>query len=1383
MLLSNRRCLIFYTFVVFLSLVLLDVWLLSHAGICAEKKRYVIRLKGKALADYPEFYDYAAKKRRQVSSGLKKVSLKSSDAGLADSLPDTLSSELTLMRRQQNNLKQKISSLMISEASSGKVSLKADVSGTALTDAEFIRENSILSNSIVVNADESIIQKLSGLEEVDEIYEDKRVKFFLDESVPLINADKVRAYTDSNGLSITGKGIRVAVIDTGVDYTHDALGKGFGTGFKVVSGYDYVNYDGDPRDDNGHGTHVAGIIAANGSTVSGVAPEASIIALKVLDRYGSGYSSDVVSALEDSINMGAHVANISLGTMDDKALTEAALKAITQGMLVCAAAGNEGPTPYTINSPGDGEAVLCVAATNKSNDMWYASSVGPTSAGLLKPDIAAPGESIYSTYRYNGYRYMSGTSMATPHVTGAVALMLQFDPTLTPGQIKQRFTDNAVNLGFSHYRQGYGLLDVRAALLNGGVALPPEIEITAPISADDKSDLYPSRYMIKWTDKDDDSSASISLYYDTDNTGFDGQLISQGISEDSSDNYYIWDTTSITEGKYYIYAVISDGINSEVKKYSTGMVNVLHSPGITMIEPASSGVIVEDRVNVFWQDFDDDDNAVIEIYYDDNKSGLDGTLIAGNIQEDEDSNFISVDVTSFERGKFFYFYAKISDSKTESYSYSPGYFIRDSAPSAAFESLSAGLYLVKNDQAELKISLSDPEEFPQVNIYYDTDNSGNDGTLIVGGLTYTADSPADGGIISYTWDMSDIQAGQYYVYIRVSDGVNDPVFLYSEAVFLKNLPPEFSFNVLAGAGDTASDEYEITFTLADNDSDAYGRIYYDNDSSNGNGIFIRNIDESMTSFKWDVSNVASGSYWLYSEVMDEYNEMERVYTQNPLVIDHRPGISFVYPQTPPVIADSVLPVQFTVNDESAVTVIFGLSQNPDYTGITYLPAVHNAEPGVLQDISISLGALERGKYYIYCKVIDAAQNEIEELYSLPVFIEINGSVKNVRAYNLGPSSLDISFDSDLNLVSTVTVIPYIVETASAQLIFGTTVELSAPVVVNNKYVYSVSNLVFPTGDFSKKGIKYKITRSNNNVSEIFPAKGYSEVVLPSAQPSDSNISKVEANNYTDSAGFVFIKVKNMPELSIRSNSLGANNTVELPLSGFYDSSMQEYIPKSGDIIQIEICGSNGKAYYEVTLGETNEVISFNVNQLPGDFYFRLQYNAGWNLLHVPIIPDPAVSSKDILEKTGAYFIARWNSEYQQYESTLMDEGVIMGQTFEIKPGTGFFLKAPIAGEVELKGKYSAEISTIQLFRGFSLFGFSYGYDQFLDKEAQTSIESVLSDSSETLGVYRWNNSASAYDYRIKAEDNVYLGTDFNPSYTEGLFIKSKSSNYIIDYKD
>jgi len=217
----------------------------------------------------------------------------------------------------------------------------------------------------------------------------------------------------------TGRGITVAVIDTGIDARHPDLAANMAGGINFVRRS--ASKGADPNawaDDNGHGTHVAGIIAAlnNSIGVVGVAPDAHLYAIKVLNRSGSGYVSDIITGLQWCLVTGVQVANMSLSTNTDvPSLHDACDLAASGGVILVAAAGNDGAA---VDYPAAYPSVIAVGATDRTDARASWSSFGP------ELDLAAPGVSIKSTWKDSGYAWASGTSMAAPHVAGTLALAL-----------------------------------------------------------------------------------------------------------------------------------------------------------------------------------------------------------------------------------------------------------------------------------------------------------------------------------------------------------------------------------------------------------------------------------------------------------------------------------------------------------------------------------------------------------------------------------------------------------------------------------------------------------------------------------------------------------------------------------------------------------------------------------------------------------------------------------------------------------------------------------------------------------------------------------------------------------------------------------------------
>ncbi|MGI2909450.1 S8 family peptidase [Tolypothrix sp. VBCCA 56010] len=258
----------------------------------------------------------------------------------------------------------------------------------------------------------------------------------------------------------SGKNVVVAVVDTGVDYTHADLndniwfnsGEIFGNGIDDdrngyvddVIGWNFVNNNNNPMDYNEHGTHVAGIIAAenNGSGINGVAYNAKIMPIRVLDEKGSGSFDNIARGIVYAADNGADVINLSLGGGYSSTLEQAIKYATQKGAVVVMAAGNEGaykPTNPAALATNYGIAVGAIDYYGYVTDF---SNWAGSNSNLNY--VVAPGDDIYSTVPGNDYKFLDGTSMATPYVCGVAALMLSANPYLTPNQVRQIIAGTAI---------------------------------------------------------------------------------------------------------------------------------------------------------------------------------------------------------------------------------------------------------------------------------------------------------------------------------------------------------------------------------------------------------------------------------------------------------------------------------------------------------------------------------------------------------------------------------------------------------------------------------------------------------------------------------------------------------------------------------------------------------------------------------------------------------------------------------------------------------------------------------------------------------------------------------------------------------------------------
>ncbi|RMB08308.1 S8 family serine peptidase, partial [Haloplanus aerogenes] len=303
--------------------------------------------------------------------------------------------------------------------------------------------------------------------------------------VDRIDADVVH----DNGT--TGDGAHVAIIDTGIDSDHPDLDDNLGSGKAYVEAG--MNADGSScsgngntyhepwDDDNDHGTHCAGTAAGvdNSEGVVGVAPGVTLHAVKALGCDGMGYLSDIAAGVEYTANQGWDVASMSLGSSSDySTLKDACQYAADQGVLVVAAAGNDGPCSDCVSYPAKYSSVVAVSATDSSDDLASFSSTGP------EIDIAAPGSSIRSTIP-GGYAYYSGTSMACPHVSGVGGLLMANG--YTGSEARAALQNNTEDIGLSGSDSGSGLLDAEATV---GTTVPSApTNLTRLSTTDSTADL------------------------------------------------------------------------------------------------------------------------------------------------------------------------------------------------------------------------------------------------------------------------------------------------------------------------------------------------------------------------------------------------------------------------------------------------------------------------------------------------------------------------------------------------------------------------------------------------------------------------------------------------------------------------------------------------------------------------------------------------------------------------------------------------------------------------------------------------------------------------------------------------------------------------------
>lgn len=336
-----------------------------------------------------------------------------------------------------------------------------------------------LINAIVIEIDENNLDSLKELKCLKTVFQNTHITMQMDTARKTVNANIVQ----ENGY--TGKGIGIAILDTGISPNNDFLYPKN----RILAFKDFINNKSKPYDDNGHGTHVAGIAGGSGINSNGkyrgIAPDCNFIGVKVLNNEGKGNASDVLAGLQwvmdNKEKYNIKVANLSIGTSNTSSndpLVKAVENMWDSGVIITIAAGNDGPKKHTISSPAISRKVITIGASDDNitanvwgNNLINFSGRGPTLECIVKPDILAPGVNIISCLSNSvskqsdeivdkNYFSLSGTSMSTPIVSGAIALLLEKYKDLKPDDVKLMLKKCCKNLHLPKNQQGWGLLDV-----------------------------------------------------------------------------------------------------------------------------------------------------------------------------------------------------------------------------------------------------------------------------------------------------------------------------------------------------------------------------------------------------------------------------------------------------------------------------------------------------------------------------------------------------------------------------------------------------------------------------------------------------------------------------------------------------------------------------------------------------------------------------------------------------------------------------------------------------------------------------------------------------------------------------------------------------------
>jgi hypothetical protein len=562
----------------------------------------------------------------------------------------------------------------------------------------------------------------------------------------------------------------VAVIDTGTQYTHPDLVANIwtnpgeipnngldddGNGYvDDVHGYDWVNLDGDPSDDNGHGTHCSGTLGAcsdNGLGVAGTCWKVQIMVLKFLGATGSGSIANAILAVEYALDNGAHLLSNSWGCYcsanDVQGLRDAVAAAGEAGLLFVAAAGNASqdndqvpyyPASFALPS------VFSIAASNPSDGRASFSNWGAHSVHL-----AAPGESIYSTWISSAYMYSSGTSMACPHAAGAVALVAAQCPAATLVEVKQHIMDTAdPSPAFTGLIASNGRLNLRNALL----ACPPPVEVS--VIAPHGGELYfGSGTSVQWSTVDPEGAVHHVVIRLQSGDGDDLGVIADG---EADDGQFDWDLAAVADGSYRL-RIDAVGAGGELlgSGISDAAFRVDRSTSVLVTSP-NGGDRAHGALDILWSATDPDGEIDhIALFLQDE----DGWDLVALSEAEENDGLCTWETSSVPDGQYgIRVEARNALDQALGSDVSDGLFRIDNATTVQVIAPNGGEHL--SGSASVRWTTEDPYgEIASIAIWLQ-DPSGAD-------LRALASGEPDDGL--FAWDLGSIAMGSYRIAIRALD--------------------------------------------------------------------------------------------------------------------------------------------------------------------------------------------------------------------------------------------------------------------------------------------------------------------------------------------------------------------------------------------------------------------------------------------------------------------------------------------------------------------------------------------------------------------------------------------------------------------------------------